>query len=122
MLNDYVQPLLIATGAVTASLVGMCFAPRPALRLLFGHVPQEAVSLWLARHWALLVTCVGALLLWAAFDPALRRPVLWIAAIEKLAFVAMVLGTPLRRNGLATMAAGGDLLMALCYLGLLAGW
>ena len=43
------------------------------------------------------------------------------AVIEKVAFGVGVLGTSLRRQGIAAVLAGGDLLMALVYLFYLSG-
>ena len=122
MFTAYIEPMLMITGAVTASMIGLCLAPRPLLRLLFGGAPQDAVSLLIARHWGLLVACVGALLIYAAFEPAIRVPVLWAAVAEKLALVALVMGTTMRQHGLAAAVAGADLLMSLIYLAYLAGF
>jgi hypothetical protein len=41
--------------------------------------------------WSLTVFCSGALLLHAACHPAVRRPLVYAAAIEKLGLVVMVL-------------------------------
>jgi hypothetical protein len=37
------------------------------LKVLFGQAPADALSRVIARHWALLVGLVGALLVYAAY-------------------------------------------------------
>ena len=116
MITTHIELILIVTGAATATMLSQFFAPLPVLRLIFGEAPIDVVSLALARHWGLLIFCVGALLIYAAFYPPVRVPMLVFAVIEKVAFGVGVLGTSLRRQGIAAVLAGGDLLIALVYL------
>ena len=76
----------------------------------------------LARHWGLLIFCVGALLIYAAFSPPARAPILVFAVIEKIGLGVCVLGTLLRRQGIVAVLAVADLLMALVYLLYLLGF
>lgn len=57
---------------------------------LGGAAIADPAGLFYLRHWGLLVFCLGSLLLWAAPQPALRRPVLLAVAVEKAGLVAMV--------------------------------
>ena len=75
----------------------------------------------LARHWGLLVGCVGLLLVYAAFQSPVRVPVMMFAVVEKVALGASILGTKLRRQPPAAAIAVGDLLIALVYVVYLAG-
>jgi hypothetical protein len=81
------------------------------------HV-QEAV----ARHWGLLTFLVGALLVYAAFHPSVRGPVMVVAVIEKVALGLGIFGTSLRTHPAAAAAAAGDSLIALIYVLYLAGF
>jgi hypothetical protein len=91
------------------------------LRLIYAEAPTDGVSLALARHWGLLIFCVGALLIYAAFYPPVRVPILIFAVIEKIGLGVCVLGTSLRRQGIAASLAGVDLIMALIYVLYLSG-
>src|SRR5215470_18660948 len=90
-------------------------APRWTLRHVFGEVPSGAVSMALARHWGLLLFCVGALLVYAGFHPAVRKPAVVLASIEKTGFVACVFGTSLRRRPVVAMMATADAVMVLVF-------
>ncbi len=102
-------------------MLSQFFAPLAVLRRVYGEAPTDTVSLALARHWGLLIFCVGALLIYAAFYPPVRVPVLVFAVIEKVGLGVCVLGTSLRSKGIAAVLAAADLLMALIYVIYLSG-
>ena len=121
MIATHIELILIVTGAATATMLSQFYAPLPVLRLVYGEAPTDVVSLVLARHWGLLIFCVGALLIYAAFYPSVRAPILLFAVIEQVGLGVCVLGTSLRRQGIAAVLAGADLLMALVYVLYLSG-
>jgi hypothetical protein len=116
VIGAHIEVILIITGAATAAVALMQFiAPTPVLRMVWGAVPPDMVSLVLARHWGLLIFLIGILLIYAAFHPAVRDPAMVVAAIEKVALGIGVLGTSLRSQPIATTIATGDSLIALVY-------
>jgi hypothetical protein len=117
-----IEPILIITGAATAMALIQFIAPSQILRMVYGEAPTDAISLGLARHWGLLIFCVGVLLIYAAFHPSVRDPAMVFAATEKTALGTGVLGTSLRRYGLAAAIAAGDTLIALVYIAYLTGF
>jgi len=121
MIAAHIELILIVTGIATATMLTQFFAPFAVLRRIYGEAPKDTVSLVLARHWGLLIFCVGALLVYAAFYPPIRAPILLFAVIEKVGLGVCVLGTSLRRQGIAARLAGADLLMALVYVVYLSG-
>jgi hypothetical protein len=82
----------------------------------------DEASLALARHWGLLVFLIGALLVYAAFDPPIREPVILVGAIEKAVLGGGVLGTGLSQHPAVRAAAIGDSLTALIFFLYLAGF
>jgi hypothetical protein len=118
-----IQPILIVTGAITASMLLQYVAPQPVLRLVYGaDAPTEPVALLLARQWGLLVFCIGALLIYAAFHAEMRAPVMVAAVVEKVALAVALLSPAMRNRGMARMVALGDLAMALIYVLYLVGF
>jgi hypothetical protein len=122
MIGAHIELILIVTGALTAIALLQFIAPTPVLRLIYGEAPADEVSLAVARHWGVLVFLVGALLIYAAFHPSIRGPVMAVAAIEKAALGAGVLGTSLRTHPAAVTIAAGDSLIALIYVLYFAGF
>src|SRR5262245_3079239 len=116
-----IEVILIVTGVLTATMLAQFVAPSWMVRRTFGEAPSGPVSMALARHWGLLLFCVGALLVYAAFHPPLREPAVVLAMVEKVGFVACVFGTSLRQRPMASIMAAGDAVMALVYVLYLVG-
>jgi hypothetical protein len=90
MTNKYFTQILYVTGFITMLPVLQFFAPGIALPLS-GLQVGDATGLFYARHWGLLAFCFGALLVAAARNPAMRRPVVLAVGLEKLGLCTLVL-------------------------------
>jgi hypothetical protein len=122
IIGAHIQLILIVTGAITAIALLQFIAPASVLRMIYGEAPADRVGLVIARHWGLLIFLVGALLVYAAFNPSVRGPAMVIAVIEKAAFAVGIFGTSLRTHSAAAAAAAGDSVIALIYVLYLAGF
>ena len=122
MIGAHIELILIVTGAVTAIALLQFIAPAPVLRMIYGEAPTDKVGLAVARHWGLLTFLIGALLIYAAFHPSVRGPVMVVAVIEKVALALGIFGTSLRSHPAAASAAAVDSLIALIYVLYLAGF
>ena len=122
MIGAHIEGILIVTGATTAAALLQSIAPARLLRIVYGEEPKGAVTLALAQHWGLLIFLIGALLVYAAFHPAVREPAVLVATIEKSALGVGVLGTSLRRHPVAASIAAGDSIIAVVYILYLAGF
>lgn len=121
MIGRYIKPILVVTGIATASMIAAFFAPAIVLDQLFAGAPTDAVSLALMRHWGLLVFCFGGLLIYAAYHPEVRKPVLVFTIVEKVALVLGILLLPLPLKSGAYVAAASDATFTALYLLYLAG-
>jgi hypothetical protein len=116
MIATHITFILLVTGLLTMGALTMFIMPSPMLRLFFGVVSPDEATRIVARHWGLLVTLVGALLVLSAYHPALQVPAMAIAVAEKLAIAGLVLGSSLRRRPLLLTVVAGDAVMAILYL------
>ena len=121
MITPHIQAILIVTGALTATMLAQFVAPSWMVRHAFGEAPSGPASMALARHWGLLLFCVGALLVYSAFYRPLREPAVVLALVEKAGFVACVFATSLRQRPMASIMAAGDAVMVLVYVLYLVG-
>src|SRR5262245_20456153 len=121
MLAAHIELILLITGLATAGVLVVFVAPVPVLKVLFGQAPSDELSLLIARHWALLVCLVGALLIYAAYHPEVRVPTLIVAIVEKIALVLGLLISPFRRRPTALAGALADAGMSAVYLMYLTG-
>lgn len=108
--------VLLVTGILTLlGAIGLLL-PHLLLRGFFATATSDAATILLARHWSLLIGLVGGLLIYAAFYPQIRVPIMIVGAIEKLVLGALVLASPLRKRLQTVSIAGADAIMALTYI------
>ncbi|HKI36669.1 MAG TPA: hypothetical protein VKA46_32740 [Gemmataceae bacterium] len=116
MLAAQIELILLVTGLATAAALALCLAPVTMMKLLFGQAPSDALGLLIARHWGLLVSLVGGLLIYAAYHAEVRVPTLIVAIAEKAAFALGVFISPFRRRPTVLVMALADAGMAAVYL------
>ena len=121
MLAAHIEWILLITGLATAGVLVVFLAPVPMMKLLFGQAPSDALSIFIARHWGLLVSLVGALLIYAAYHPEVRAPTLIVAIVEKAALVLGLLISPFRQRPTVLVMVLADATMAAVYLVYLTG-
>lgn len=120
MMAAHVELILTITGLATAGSLLLVLAPVPMMKMLFGQAPADSLGLNIARHWALLIFLVGALIVYAAYHSEIRVPTLIVAVVEKAAFAVGVLISPFRRRPAVMVMALADAGMAALYLMILA--
>jgi hypothetical protein len=88
---NHIKWIMLVAGALTCTMVYAAIAPQDALRATFGETLDGPVADIVVRNWGVLITLVGAMLIYGAFDPAVRTFALTIAGLSKVAFIALVL-------------------------------
>ncbi|MGO9567328.1 MAG: hypothetical protein ACLP5H_07300 [Desulfomonilaceae bacterium] len=121
MVNAHIETILLVTGLATALAIVQCVAPRPILRFAFGVEKPQPVTLLMASHWGLLVFLIGALLVYAAFQPSIRVPAMVIGAVEKLFFAGLVFFGEMPGTARVKALAVADTGIAILYLMYFAG-
>ena len=121
MLAAHIELILLITGLATAGVLVVSVAPVSVMKVLFGQAPSDALSLFIARHWGLLVCLVGALLIYAAYHAEVRVPTLIVATVEKAALVVGVLMSPFRQRPAVLAMALADAGMSAVYVMYLTG-
>ncbi len=83
--------IMLVSGALTCTMVYAAIAPQTALLSMFGETLDSPLAHIVVRNWGVLITLMGAMLIYGAFTPAVRPLALIIAGASKLIFVALVL-------------------------------
>jgi len=65
--------------------------PEAALMNTFGTSISGPIAEIVVRNWGALITLVGAMLIYGAFEPLHRSFVLVVASISKIVFIGLVL-------------------------------
>jgi len=90
MNEKHIKSILMVTGLITMLPVVQFFAPDWMLQQQSLTVSDDAGRLF-ARHWGLVVFCIGALLVYAAGHPGARRSIVSAGLIQKLGLVVLLL-------------------------------
>ena len=121
-LRARIQGLMLVSGALTCTMLYAAFAPEAALRSNFGESLAGPVAEIVVRNWGALIGLVGAMLIYGAFHPPVRRLVLLVAGVSKAVFIALVLVFGRDYLGQAVgVAVGVDAVMVLLFGVYLAG-
>lgn len=83
--------ILVVTGLFTLGMLYAFFAPFAALQTLFGATLEGPVANMVVRSWGAFIALVGAMILYVAYRPAVRRFVLVTTGISKIIFVWLVI-------------------------------
>lgn len=83
--------IMLLAGALTCTMLYAAIAPGAALQSTFGSTLQGPVAEVVVRNWGVLITIVGGMLIYGAFNPPVRPLVLVVASLSKLTFIALVL-------------------------------
>jgi uncharacterized protein YjeT (DUF2065 family) len=107
---------ILASGAITAlGGVATFAAPRRVARAVFDVERVPDSMLFFVRHWGILIFAVGGLVVYAAYVPATRLPILSAAIVEKVCVGVLVWSGPVRPTKLMNLAAIGDALFSILY-------
>ena len=122
MLASSIGWILVASGIITAGagLAALLF-PHLFLRLGFGVESPISSLVFFVRHWGVLIFAIAALIVYSAYAPTTRAPVLVAAAIEKFAIGLLTFFGPMKPTSAMTAIAVGDSAFAILYVAYLAG-
>lgn len=92
-LNRHIKWIMLVAGIGTCTMLYATLDPQAALTGMFGHGVQSdgAAAEVVVRNWAALITLVGVLLIYGAFNPLHRPVILALACASKAIFVGLVL-------------------------------
>ena len=83
--------VMLVSGLLTCSMIYAAIAPQAALRSTFGASLEGPLAEIVVRNWGALITLVGAMLIYGAYHPAVRRLAVCIAGASKIFFIGLVL-------------------------------
>jgi hypothetical protein len=121
-LESSIKWIMLVSGALTCTMVYAAVAPQEALRSTFGEALDGPVADIVVRNWGVLITLVGLMLIYGAFNPQVRSMALSVAGASKLMFVGLVLSHGGRYLGhQAGIAIAVDLVWVVLFAAYLLG-
>lgn len=82
--------IMLVSGILTCTMIYAAIAPQAALRSTFGETLEGPLTEIIVRSWGVLITLVGAMLIYGAFNPGSRLLVLTVAGLSELAFIGLI--------------------------------
>jgi hypothetical protein len=101
---DNIRWIMIVSGVLTTTMVYAAIAPQAAVVSTFGETLEGPLAGILVRSWGTLVGLVGGMLIYGAFDAAVRPLVLVVAGASKAIFIGLILAQGSRYVGEAALA------------------
>ena len=95
----YIKWIMLISGVITLTEGFAAIAPQTALLSNFGESLDGPLANLIVRNWAILVTLVGAMLIYGAYNPAVRSLALTVAGTSKIVFIGLVLSEGSRYLG-----------------------
>jgi hypothetical protein len=83
--------IMLVSGVLTCTMLYAAIAPQAALQGSFGESLEGPLAEIIVRNWGALITLIGAMLIYGAYDPPGRRLILAVAGTSKLVFIGLVL-------------------------------
>lgn len=108
--------IMLVSGLLTCTLFYAAIAPQGALQSTFGDSLEGQLAEIIVRNWGALITLVGVMQIYGAFNPPLRRFVLVIACVSKLTFISLVLIYGRQYLGQAGLAIAIDSVMVILFI------
>jgi len=87
----HIKSIMVVSGVLTCTMFYAAVAPQAALRHTFGSPLEGPVADVVVRSWGVLIALVGAMLIYGAFNAAVRPLVLTVAGVSKLAFLVLLI-------------------------------
>lgn len=89
--NRAIKWIMLVAGLLTLTMIFVVVAPEAAMRKNFGIGIDSPAMEIVVRNWGALIALIGAMLVYGAFNPAVRPLVLTVAAVSKAVFIALML-------------------------------
>lgn len=107
--------VMVVSGALTLTMLQAAIAPDAALRAMFGETLEGPLAEIIVRSWGALIALVGAMLIYGAFQPQVRKLTLVVAGLSKVIFITLVLTLGAQYLGHAGVAVVVDAVMVLLF-------
>jgi hypothetical protein len=93
------------------------FSPQSSLKSNFAETIEGPVEEIIVRNWGALIGMIGIMLIYGAFNTAVRKFTLVIAGISKIIFICLVLSSGISYSGVgAGTAFIADSVMVVLYI------
>ncbi len=83
--------IMLVSGILTCTMLYAAIAPQDALNSIFGESMSGPLAEIVVRNWGILITLIGAMLIYGAYHLPSRPLVLTVAIVSKLIFMTLLI-------------------------------
>lgn len=91
MISKYIKWIMLLSGLLTCTMLYAVISPVEAVTSNFGEALSGDLANTIVRSWGALITLIGVMLIYGAFNPANRKFAATIAGVSKLIYVALLI-------------------------------
>ena len=91
LINNNMKWIMLISGALTFTMVFAAIAPHETLNSMFGKDLNGPLAEIIVRNWGALITLIGGMIIYGAYNLAVRKLVLIVAVLSKLTFISLVI-------------------------------
>jgi hypothetical protein len=91
LITTHIRWVMLIAGVLTCTMALAAVDPSSAMLSMFGESIESTGEGIIFRNWAILITLMGAMLIYAAYVAKARGLVLTVVGTSKLAFVLLML-------------------------------
>ena len=113
--NVAIKWIMLVSGVLTSTMLYAAIAPQAALQSFFGSTLDGPLAEIVVRNWGVLIGLIGAMLIYGAFEPAVRPLVLTVAGVSKLVYIGLMLTYGRDYLGKTGLSVGIDLVMVVLF-------
>lgn len=92
LIRKHIKWIMLVAGVLTCTMALAIVAPQLTLQRTFGESLDGPLAEVIVRSWGVLITLIGAMLIYAAYSPIHRKLVLLVAALSKAALLVLIAG------------------------------
>jgi len=101
--EELVKPFMIVSGLITSTTFIAVILPDIAISMFFAEEIDGNLEYLLVRNWGFLVTIIGILLIYGAYNPQFRNLILSITIASKSFFIILLVALGFTKQSLVTI-------------------
>jgi hypothetical protein len=116
MLSKYIKWIMLVSGLLTCTMIYAVISPEASVASTFGESLSGDLANTIVRSWGALITLIGVMLIYGAFNSSNRKFAAAIAGVSKLIYVALLINLGAPYLSKAAVIVGFDSIVAVVLL------
>jgi len=114
LINNNMKWIMLASGALTFTMVFAAITPQLALNSMFGSSLDGPLAEVVVRNWGVLIALIGGMLIYGAYKKEVRNLVLSVAILSKITFITLVISNGFGIKLLSAITFDAVLILIFC--------